>query len=70
MKFYIFRKNVLGFGLGARMCEKFLSFAAKIGDIEQITSTVLKTNVKSLGLHKKLGFGVCGEDEKNYYLTR
>ncbi len=68
--FYIFRKNLLGFGLGARMCEKFLSFAAKIGDIERVTSTVLKTNVKSFGLHKKLGFEVYAEDERNYYLKR
>ena len=68
--FYIFKKELLGFGLGARMCEEFLGFAARSYRLERITSTVIKSNLRSLALHKKLGFLVCDEDEKNFYLKR
>lgn len=68
--FYIFRKNMLGLGLGYKMCEKFLNLTAQMSDIQTIESTVLKTNASSFGLHKKLGFSVCGEDEKNYFLRK
>lgn len=68
--FYIFRKNMLGLGLGYKMCEKFLNLTAQMSDIQTIESTVLKTNSSSFGLHKKLGFSVCGEEEKNYFLRK
>jgi spore coat polysaccharide biosynthesis predicted glycosyltransferase SpsG/RimJ/RimL family protein N-acetyltransferase len=68
--FYISSKNLLGYGLGFLMCEKFLTLQAQMSDIQTISSRVRKNNAPSLGLHKKLGFVVCGEDEQNYFLSR
>jgi len=68
--FYIFDKNLLGFGLGYRMCDEFLKLIRVSGDIKTIKSKVIKSNEKSLGLHKKLGFCVYDEDEQNYFLRK
>jgi UDP-4-amino-4,6-dideoxy-N-acetyl-beta-L-altrosamine N-acetyltransferase len=68
--FYVFDKNLLGFGLGYRMCDEFLKLMLGSGDIKTVKSRVIKSNEKSLGLHKKLGFCVYDEDEQNYFLRK
>jgi RimJ/RimL family protein N-acetyltransferase len=68
--FYVFDKNLLGFGLGYRMCDEFLKLIHGSGDIKTVKSRVIKSNEKSLGLHKKLGFCVYDEDEQNYFLRK
>lgn len=55
-------------GLGSIMCTMGLNTIFKKTDISKIRTTVLDNNVKSLKLHKRLGFQKTGHNKNNIEL--